>query len=81
MTTRKPSSPTQPGWGIRKIIDLFHDLPELLDKADKHFMSQGLEPDEMEKIDSDDFLGLTQEEIDKEHQEYVIGASHIDIMT
>ena len=52
-----------------------------MDKADKHLMSQGLEPDKMEKIDSDDFLGLTQEEIDEEHQEYVIGASHIDMMT
>ena len=68
---RRPCSPTQPGWGIQKIIDLFHDLPELLDKAEKHAMSQRLEPDEMEGIDGSDFAGLTQEDIDEERQEYV----------
>jgi len=34
---RKTSnSPTQPGWGIRKIVDLYHDLSDLLNKAKKH---------------------------------------------
>jgi hypothetical protein len=42
-----------------------------LDKAEKHAMSQRLEPDEMEGIDGSDFAGLTQEDIDEERQEYV----------
>jgi len=71
VTNRKVTSPTQPGRGIRKIIDLFHDLPELLDKADKHAMSQRLSPEEMAKIDSSDFVGMTDKEIEDERQEYV----------
>jgi hypothetical protein len=63
---------TQPGRGIRKIVDLFHDLPELLEKADRHDEAQSLEPDELEERDSIDFKGMTQEQIDEERQEYVV---------
>ena len=72
MSDRKTCSPTQPGRGIRKIIDLYHDLPGLLEKADKHAESQILEPDELEKRDCSDFQGMTQEQIDDERQKYVI---------
>lgn len=70
-TIRKVSSPTQPGRGIRKVIDLYHDLPELLDKANRHAVSQRLEPAERAKADSDDFVGKTKEDIEDERQEYV----------
>jgi hypothetical protein len=63
---------TQPGWGIWKIVNLFHDLPELLEKADRHDEAQSLEPDELEEHNSIDFKGMTQEQIDKECQEYVV---------
>jgi hypothetical protein len=68
---RKASSPTQPGRGIRKIVDLFHDLPELLDKANRHVVSQKLGPTERAKVESQDFEGKTKEDIEDERQEYV----------
>ena len=68
---KKPASATQPGQGIRKIIDLFHDLPELLDKADKHAMSLRLSPAEMARIDNSELAGMTQDDIEDERQEYV----------
>ena len=71
MANRKVTSPTQPGQGIRKIIDLFHDLPELLDKADKHAMSRRLSPEEMARVDKSDFIGMTDDDIAEERQEYV----------
>lgn len=74
MTNRKACSLTQPGRGIRKIIDLYHDIPELLDKADKHAEIELLEPDELERRDDSDFRGMTQAQIDDERQEYVIFA-------
>ena len=63
---------TQPGRGIRKIVDLYHNLPDLLDKAEKHAEIEDLEPDELEERDRSDFAGMTQEQIDEERQEYVI---------
>ena len=68
---KKPASATQPGQGIQKIIDLFHDLPELLDKADKHAMSLRLSPAEMARIDNSELAGMTQDDIEDERQEYV----------
>lgn len=53
-------------------MDLFHDLPDLLDKADKHNEAQSLEPDELERHDRSDFQGMTQEQIYEERQEYII---------
>jgi hypothetical protein len=32
----RKTSPTQQGRGIRKIVDLYHDLSDLLNKAKKH---------------------------------------------
>ena len=72
MTNRKVISPTQPRRGIRKIIDLFHSLPDLLDKAEKYTEIEELEPHELEKRDRSDFTGMTQEQIDEERLEYVI---------
>ena len=72
MTNRKVCLLTQPGRGIRKIVDLFHNLPDLLDKAEKHAEIEDLEPDELEERDRSDFAGMTQEQIDEERQEYVI---------
>ena len=69
MTNRKPASATQPGRGIRKIVDLFNDLPELLDKADKYTLSQKLSPAEMEELDKTDFIGMTEDDIAEERQE------------
>lgn len=62
---------TQPGWGIRKVVDLFHDLINLLGKADKHAAETDLDPAELEEINTIDFLGLTEEEIDDERKEWV----------
>jgi hypothetical protein len=72
VTNRKVCSLTQPGRGIRKIVDLFHDLPELLEKANLHEEAQSLDEDELEQRDSIDFQGMTQAQIDEERQEYVI---------
>jgi hypothetical protein len=60
----KAGSQTQPGRGI-----LFHDLIDLLGKADKHGAETDLDPDELEEINAIDFLGLTEEEIDDERKE------------
>jgi hypothetical protein len=67
---RKGSSPTQPGRGIRKIVDLFHELSDLTDKAGKYCASQTAP--EMDSIDSRDFDGLSEKAIDEERKEYVI---------
>ena len=67
----KLCSQTQPGWGIRKIVDLFHDLSDLLGKADKHVAETNLDPAELEEINTIDFLGLTEDEINDERKEWV----------
>jgi hypothetical protein len=67
---RKGSSPTQPGQGIWKIVDLFHELSDLADKAGKFCASQTAP--EMDSINSCDFDGLTEKAIDEERKEYVI---------
>lgn len=67
----KLCSQTQPGRGIRKIVDLFHNLSDLLGKADKHAAETNLDPAELEEINIIDFLGLTEEEIDDERKEWV----------
>jgi hypothetical protein len=66
---RKAKSATQPGRGIRKIVDLYHDLPDLLDKANKH--AHLLSPDASGQHDSDEaeLLGMTEEEIEEELKE------------
>ena len=66
---RKAQSLSQPGRGIRKIIDLYHDLPDLLDKAKKH--ANLLSPDMSSRRDSDEaeLLGMSKQEINKERKE------------
>jgi len=66
---RKAQSQTQPGRGIRKIVDLYHDLPDLLDKAKKH--ANLLSPDVSGRCDSDEaeLLGMSKREIDEERKE------------
>jgi hypothetical protein len=66
---RKGSSPTQPGRGICKIIDLYHDLPDLVEKANKH--STNIPRSESEEMDKLEFAGLSEEAIEDEHNEYI----------
>ena len=67
--SRKGSSPTQPGWGIHKIVDLYHDLPDLVEKANKHLPN--IMQSKREEMDKIEFAGLSDEAIEDEHQEYV----------
>ena len=66
---RKASSPTQPGQGIRKIVDLFHELSDLVDKARKYCTSNTAP--KMGSMDSQDFDGLSEEAIEEEQKEYI----------
>ncbi len=66
---RKGSSPTQPGWGICKIVDLYHDLPDLVEKANKH--SLNIQQSEREEMDNIEFAGMSEEAIEDERKEYV----------
>lgn len=64
-------SPTQPGRGIRKIVDLYHDLTDLLDKAKKHSsIINELDPTMIEEMNKIDFVGMSKEEIEEEQKEY-----------
>ena len=67
--SRKGGSLTQPGRGICRIMDLYHDLPDLVEKANKHMLS--VMQSERDEIDKIDFAGLSDEAIEEEHQEYV----------
>ena len=62
---RKTKLATQPGRGIRKIIDLYHDLPDLLDKATKY--ANLLDSDVRGRHDSDEaeLLGMAEEDVKK----------------
>ena len=62
-------SPTQPGRGIRKVIDLYHDLSDLIDRAKKHAAMLEVGQEGMEDIDERDFQGFEKEDIDKERME------------
>jgi hypothetical protein len=65
------TSPTQPGRGIRKIVDLYHDLTILLSKARKQSTMNALSQEEIEETDRSDFVGMTEDEIEEERREYV----------
>jgi hypothetical protein len=89
-TNRKGNSPTQPGWGIHKIIDLYHDLPDLVEKANKH-LPNNLQS-EMQENDKVEFSGMSEEAIEDECKEYVscplinlrpcdLGVTHHDLVT
>jgi len=65
MTSRKACSPTQPGRGIRRVVDLYHDLPDLVDRAHKLALNMV----KKEEIDKIDFVGLSEEEIAEERKE------------
>jgi hypothetical protein len=66
MTSRKACSPTQPGRGIRRVVDLYHDLPDLVDRAHKHALNNMVKKEDIDKID---FVGLSEEEIAEERKE------------
>ena len=68
-TSRKASSLMQPGWGIRKIINLYHDLPNLVEKAGKHMLN--IMQSKIEEMDRIEFAGLSDDVIEKECKEYV----------
>jgi hypothetical protein len=75
--SRKGGSLTQPGRGIHRIVDLYHDLPNLVEKASKHMPSvMQLERDEIDKID---FAGLSDKAIEEERQEYVYVDASTDL--
>jgi hypothetical protein len=64
-------SPTQPGRGIRKIVDLYHDLPDLLDKAKKyHTVLNEHNPETIEEMNRVDFIGMSEDDIEEEQKEY-----------
>lgn len=63
------TSPTQPGRGIRKIVDLYHDLTVLLSKARKQTATNALSGEALEEMDRTDFVGMTEEEIEEERKE------------
>jgi hypothetical protein len=65
------TSPTQPGRGIRKIVDLYHDLSELLNKAKKYSaVLNELNPKVIEERDKIDFVGMSVDDIEEERKEY-----------
>jgi hypothetical protein len=66
---RKVASPTQRGRGIRKVIDLYHELPDVVTKANKHMSMSELEPEEIEEALCVDFVGLTEGQIEEELKE------------
>jgi hypothetical protein len=68
----RKTSPTQPGWGIQKIIDLYHDLSDLSDKARKyHTILNERNPEKIEEMNRIDFIGMSEDDIKEEQKEYV----------
>ena len=67
--SRKGGSLTQPGRGICRIMDLYHDLPDLVEKASRHLPN--VMQSERDEIDKIEFGGLSDEAIEEERQEYV----------
>jgi len=65
----KKQSPTKPGRGIRKVADLYHDLSDLVIKANLHAGEIGLDPSDIEDLDLVTFCGMTNEAIAAEKEE------------
>lgn len=65
----RKTSLTQPGRGIRKIVDLYHDLPDLLSKARKQANIMKLSPQMIEEMERIDFVGMTEDDIEEERKE------------
>lgn len=64
-------SPTQPGRGIRKIVDLYHDLSDILGKARKlHIVLNERNPERIEEMNRIDFIGMSEDDIEEEQKEY-----------
>jgi hypothetical protein len=53
---------TQPGCGIWKIVDLYHDLSVLVDKSRAHGARKGCTPEELNEIDRMELASLTEDE-------------------
>ena len=66
---RKVASATQRGHGIRKVIDLYHELPDVVAKANKHTSMSELDPEEIEEALRVDFVGFTEGQIEEELKE------------
>jgi hypothetical protein len=68
---RKAASLTQPGRGIRKIIDLYHDLTELVEKAKMHADGSRFNTQQTVAVDviESELGGLTEDELEEEHKE------------
>jgi hypothetical protein len=68
----RKTSPTQPGRGIRKIVDLYHDLAVLFDKAKIQSRINRLRSEDIEEMEQIDFVGMSEEEIEEERKEYAL---------
>jgi hypothetical protein len=69
LTIRRLYSATQPGRGIRKIIDLYHDLPVLVDRARAYETRRSLSPEEVKELDrSEAAVDLTEDELKERHK-------------
>jgi hypothetical protein len=62
LTSRKLNSPTQPGRGIRKIVDLYHDLQVLVERAGVHGGRKVLDPEELKEMDRLESAGFSEDE-------------------
>ncbi len=59
----------QPGHGIQKIVDLYHNLNDLVVKAGKHAATNTLDTMELTDIDDVELVGLSDEDIEEELKE------------
>jgi hypothetical protein len=59
-------SPYQPGCGIQKIVDLYHNLNDLVAKAGKHAATNTLD---ITDIDNIELVGLSDQDIEEELKE------------
>lgn len=69
LMNRKHKSPTQPGRGIRKIVDLYHDLQVLVEKAGLHASRKVLDPEELKERDRLESVGFSEDEVKERRKE------------
>jgi hypothetical protein len=67
---RRKVSPTQPGRGIRKIVDLYHNVADLLQKAQQH--SFVVNESNQEEMNETGFTGRTEDDLEEERKEYAV---------
>ena len=63
-------SPTQPGQGIQRLVDLYHDVPKVIIKANKYSTIQNkFNPAIIEDLEKSDFAGMSKDKIEEERKE------------